>query len=134
MTNPQKEIKFLIVDDMGTLRKLINKQLNEIGHQNVTQGADGEAAWNLLEQHFNEKKPFDFIISDWNMPKMTGIELLKKVRGDERFNKLPFLMLTAETEKEKVADALASGVSNYILKPFTKEILMSKIDKIINKK
>ncbi len=121
-----KKIKILVVDDFATMRKVIRNLLKQSGYENVTEAEDGVAAMNVLKS-----TKIDFVISDWNMPNMTGIELLKAVRSDNELGAMPFLMVTAESLKENVVEAVKAGVSNYIVKPFTAEVLGEKIDKIL---
>ena len=121
-----KKIKILIVDDFATMRKVIRNLLKQSGYENVTEAEDGVAAMSVLKS-----TKIDFVISDWNMPNMTGIELLKAVRSDNELGAMPFLMVTAESLKENVVEAVKAGVSNYIVKPFTAEVLGEKIDKIL---
>ena len=121
-----KKIKILVVDDFATMRKVIRNLLKQSGYENVTEAEDGVAAMNVLKS-----TKIDFVISDWNMPNMTGIELLKAVRSDNELGAMPFLMVTAESLKDNVVEAVKAGVSNYIVKPFTAEVLGEKIDKIL---
>ena len=121
--NPKMRI--LIVDDFSTMRKIIKNILRQLGYENVVEADDGTTAWELLN-----KDAIDFIISDWNMPKMTCIELLRKVRGSEQYGSVPFLMVTAEAQQENIIEAVQAKVSNYIVKPFTPETLGQKIEKI----
>jgi two-component system, chemotaxis family, chemotaxis protein CheY len=121
-----KNLKILIVDDFATMRKVIRNLLKQGGFENVAEAEDGAAALKLLKS-----QPVDFIISDWNMPNMSGLELLKAVRADEELKELPFLMVTAEALKDNVVAAVKAGVSNYIVKPFTAEVLNEKIEKIV---
>jgi two-component system chemotaxis response regulator CheY len=121
-------MRILVVDDFATMRKVIKNLLRQIGYQNVTEAEDGVAALKELRS-----QKIDFVISDWNMPNMTGIELLRAVRADSELSSLPFLMVTAESLKENVLEAVKAGVSNYIVKPFTAEVLSEKIEKIIEK-
>lgn len=118
-------MKVLIVDDFATMRRIVKNILTQLGFKNFIEADDGSTAWDILQ-----KEQVDFIVSDWNMPKMTGIELLKKVRADERFQNIPFLMVTAEAQKENIVEAVKARVSNYIVKPFTPETLSEKIEKI----
>lgn len=115
----------LVVDDFATMRRIVSNLLREAGITNITEAEDGTEALRKLE---NGK--FKFIISDWNMPNMTGIELLRKVRASEEFADLPFLMVTAEAQQENIIEAVQAKVSNYIVKPFTAETLQQKINKI----
>ena len=121
-----KKIKILVVDDFATMRKVIRNLLKQSGYENITEAEDGVVAMNMLKS-----TKIDFVISDWNMPNMTGIELLKAVRSDNELGSMPFLMVTAESLKDNVVEAVKAGVSNYIVKPFTAEVLGEKIDKIL---
>lgn len=123
-----KNMKILVVDDFSTMRKVIKNLLKQVGYKNIIEAEDGVVALRILK---SEK--VGFVISDWNMPNMTGIELLKTVRADSDLSGLPFLMVTAEGLKENVMLAVKEGVSNYIVKPFTAEVLNEKIEKIIEK-
>ena len=120
-----KELKFLVVDDFSTMRRIIKNILRQLDLNNVVEADDGTTAWEVLN-----KDHIDFIISDWNMPQMTGIELLRKVRASEDFGHLPFLMVTAEAQQSNIIEAAQARVSNYIVKPFTAETMKQKIDKI----
>ncbi len=122
------KIKILVVDDFATMRSMIKNLFKEVGFVNIEEAKDGVQAYNKLKQG-----GFGFIASDWNMPNLDGLGLLKKIRGDEELKDLPFLMVTAEAEKEKIVQALQAGVNNYIVKPFTGEVLKSKIDAIFEK-
>jgi two-component system, chemotaxis family, chemotaxis protein CheY len=124
-----KNMRVLVVDDFSTMRRIIKNILRQLGMTNIVEADDGTTAWELLN-----KDQIDFIVSDWNMPKMTGIELLRKVRGSEEFADLPFLMVTAEAQQENIIEAVQAKVSNYIVKPFTAETLGQKIDKIFEKR
>ncbi len=126
--NPKMRI--LVVDDMNTMRKIIKGMLQKMGCDNITEADDGTPAWGLIQEAHAAGRPFEFIISDWNMPGMTGIDLLKNVRSKDEFKKVPFLMVTAEAEQSNVVVAVKAGVSNYIIKPFNPETLKAKIDKI----
>lgn len=119
----------LLVDDFATMRRIIKNILRQLHFTNIIEADDGTTAWELLQ-----KQKIDFIISDWNMPQMTGLELLRKVRGDERFKALPFLMVTAEAQQENILEAAQAGVSNYVIKPFTPDVLEQKIKKILQAK
>ena len=116
--------KILIIDDMATMRKIVSKTLKEFGFSDIQEATDGAMGWDLLSK---SEKPFELIISDWNMPNLTGIELLKKVRADNVYAKTPFILLTAESESAQVAEALKLGVSNYIVKPFSPDMLKQKL-------
>ncbi len=123
-----KDSKILIVDDFATMRKVIRNLLKQIGYENIVEAEDGVMALAELRS-----QKIEFVISDWNMPNMTGIELLREVRADESLSKTPFLMVTAESLKENVVEAVKAGVDNYIVKPFTAEVLNEKIGKIVAK-
>ncbi len=118
-------MRVLVVDDFSTMRRIVKNILRQIGFTNIVEADDGTTAWETLN-----KDKIDFIISDWNMPNMTGIELLRKVRASEEFGDLPFLMVTAEAQQENIIEAVQAKVSNYIVKPFTAETMKQKIDKI----
>ncbi|BCS87405.1 chemotaxis response regulator CheY [Pseudodesulfovibrio sediminis] len=120
-----KNMRVLVVDDFSTMRKIIKNILRQIGFTNIVEADDGSTAWEVLN-----KDNIDFIVSDWNMPTMSGIELLRKVRGSEEYADIPFLMVTAEAQQENIIEAVQAKVSNYIVKPFTPETLGQKIDKI----
>lgn len=125
-----KKAKILVVDDMSTMRKILKNMLNKMGHQNIQEAEDGQPAWEMIQNAHKDGQPFDFIVSDWNMPVMSGLELIKKIRESEEFKALPFLMVTAEAEQSNVVIAVKAGVSNFIVKPFSAVTLKEKIDKI----
>ena len=112
----------LVVDDFLTMRRIVRNQLEEIGFRDIDDAEDGESALRKLRS-----KEFHLIISDWNMQPMTGLEFLKEVRADRRLQRLPFIMVTAESKVENVKAAREAGVTNYIIKPFTAEVLRKKI-------
>ena len=118
-------MRVLVVDDFSTMRRIIKNILRQLGFNNIVEADDGSTAWDVLN-----KDKIDFVISDWNMPQMTGIDLLRKVRASEEFADMPFLMVTAEAQQENIIEAAQAKVSNYIVKPFTAETLKQKIDKI----
>ena len=118
--------RILILDDMSTMRKIVAKNLRELGYTEIFEAVDGKIGWDLLQKL---NPPIQFIISDWNMPNATGLDLLKLVRGDARFSKLPFILLTAEAEAHQVSQALVAGVTGYVVKPFTADGLKQAIDK-----
>ncbi len=115
----------LIVDDFATMRRIVKNILRQLGFTNISEADDGKTALKALK-----KKKYDLILSDWNMPGMPGIELLKAVRSDDELKDIPFLMVTAEAEKENIVEAVKLGVSNYIVKPFTAETMSEKLRKI----
>lgn len=128
-----KEIKFLVVDDFSTMRKLLKKSLMELGHNCIDEAENGESAWQLIEQAKKENRPYEFIISDWNMPQMSGIELLKKFRADASNAKIPFVMVTAESEQKQILEAIKNGCNDYIVKPFSPLTIKEKILRVFNK-
>ena len=123
-----KSMKILIVDDFSTMRRIIKNLLGELGYTNITEADDGSSALPMLKNG-----NFNFLVTDWNMPIMTGIELLKAVRADERLKTLPVLMVTAEAKREQIVEAAQAGVNGYIIKPFTAETLREKIGKIFER-
>lgn len=125
--------KILVVDDMKTMRMVMKKVLKDIGFSNIAEADDGASAWPIIEEARNSGEPFQLILSDWNMPKMPGIELLKKVRSDVKIKETPFLLVTAECEKDQVVSALQAGVNNYIVKPFTADMVKQKLTEVFNK-
>lgn len=120
-------IKILVVDDMPTIRDLVRNQLKNMGYKNVIEAADGEIALNMLISARMEGAPIELVISDWNMPKMTGLEFLKQVRASDEFAKLPFILLTSESERDQVTEAIMAGVSQYIVKPFAAKAFEEKL-------
>lgn len=122
--------KVLIVDDMMTMRKLVKKSLSEIGFTTFEEAENGQKAWLKL----NEVKDIGLIVSDWNMPEVTGLELLKRVRADAVLKVLPFVLLTAEAEAHQVKEALSLGVDNYVIKPFTTIGLQEKLEQVHKKR
>ncbi len=121
-----KDMKFLVVDDYSTMRRIVKNLLHDLGYANVTEADDGKTALPLLQNG-----SFDFLITDWNMPGMPGLDLLKAVRANDKLKKLPVLMLTAEAKREQIVEAAQAGVSGYVIKPFTAVTLKEKIDKIL---
>jgi two-component system, chemotaxis family, chemotaxis protein CheY len=122
------EIKFLIVDDFATMRRIVRNLLKEIGHQNADEAEDGQAALKMLKS-----SAYDFVVSDVNMPNMNGFDLLRQIRADAALKALPVLMVTAEAKKEDIITAAQAGASGYIVKPFTKATLEEKLAKILAK-
>ncbi len=125
--------KVLIIDDMRTMRMIVKKTLVGAGFTNITEADDGATAWPLLEQALASGSPFDLILSDWNMPQLSGLELLRRVRTHVRLKNTPFLMITAETEKTQIMEAAKLGVSSYIPKPFTQQIVVEKLEAVYKK-
>jgi two-component system chemotaxis response regulator CheY len=125
---PNQDMKILTVDDFSTMRRIIRNILRQLGYNNIIEADDGASALATLQT-----EPIDFIVSDWNMPNMTGLELLKAIRADAKLKEIPVLMVTAEALKENVVEAVKAGVNGYIVKPFTAETLKEKIDAIFEK-
>jgi two-component system chemotaxis response regulator CheY len=123
-----KSMKILVVDDFSTMRRIVRNLLGDLGYTNITEADDGKTAWPLLQAG-----SFDFVVTDWNMPGMTGIDLLRAIRGDARIAKTPVLMVTAEAQREQIVEAAQAGVNGYIIKPFTAQTLKEKIDKIFQR-
>lgn len=121
-----KDLTALVVDDFSTMRRIVKNILRDLEFKNILEAEDGMAAVSVLKA-----QKVDVIVSDWNMPKMTGLDLLKFVRSDDTLKNLPFLMITAESQKENVVAAVKAKVSNYIVKPFTAETLGEKLAKIL---
>lgn len=120
-------MKLLVVDDSSTMRRIIKNTLSRLGYENVLEGEDGVQGWNVL----NENVDMGMLITDWNMPEMNGLELVKKVRADARFADLPIIMVTTEGGKTEVITALKAGVNNYIVKPFTPQVLKEKLAAVL---
>ena len=121
-------MKILIVDDFATMRRIIKNLLRDLGFTNTHEADDGLTALPLLQTG-----NFDFLVTDWNMPGMTGYDLLKTVRADPKLKDLPILMVTAEAKREQIVAAAQAGVNGYIVKPFTTAVLKEKIDKIFER-
>ena len=125
--NPD-DLKFLIVDDFSTMRRIVRNLLKEIGYNNADEAEDGQIALNKLRNG-----AFNFVVSDINMPNMNGFELLREIRADEALKKMPVLLVTAEAKKEDIVLAAQLGANGYIVKPFTKATLEDKLVKIVQK-
>jgi two-component system, chemotaxis family, chemotaxis protein CheY len=126
MSDPK--MKFLVVDDFSTMRRIVRNLLKELGYTNVDEAEDGAVALQKLSSG-----GFDFVVTDWNMPNMTGIELLRAIRATAQLAHLPVLMITAEAKKENIIEAAQAGASGYIVKPFTAVTLSEKMSKIFEK-
>jgi two-component system chemotaxis response regulator CheY len=122
-------MKVLVVDDFATMRKIIRNILKQIGFTNIIEADDGANALAVIKQ-----ERIDFVVTDWNMPNMTGLELLKNIRATENAKGLPVLMVTAEGLADNVVDAVKAGVDNYVVKPFTAETVQEKIEQIFAKR
>jgi two-component system, chemotaxis family, chemotaxis protein CheY len=123
-----KNMKILIVDDFSTMRRIIKNLLRDLGFTNTQEADDGMTALPMLRNG-----DFDFLVTDWNMPGMTGIDLLKQVRADAKLVSLPVLMVTAEAKRDQIIEAAQAGVNGYVVKPFTAQVLKEKIDKIFER-
>jgi two-component system, chemotaxis family, chemotaxis protein CheY len=121
-----KSLRFLVVDDFSTMRRIVKNLLNDLGYSNVAEADDGNSALPMLQAG-----GIDFLVTDWNMPGMPGLDLLKAVRADPKLAKMPVLMLTAEAKREQIIEAAQAGVNGYVIKPFTAITLKEKIDKIL---
>jgi two-component system chemotaxis response regulator CheY len=121
-------MKILVVDDFSTMRRIIKNLLRDLGFTNISEADDGQTALPMLQNG-----DFDFLVTDWNMPGMTGIDLLKAVRADAKLQSMPVLMVTAEAKKDQIVEAAQAGVNGYVVKPFTAETLKEKIEKIFER-
>lgn len=125
--------KVLVVDDFKTMRKLVINSLAHCGLTNVQEADDGLTALPMIEEALAKGEPFGLVVSDWNMPKMQGIDLLKKVRANEKLKTLPFLLVTAEAEQKNIMEAIKEGVSNYVVKPFAPNTFQEKLTAVFKK-
>lgn len=123
-----KNMKILVVDDFSTMRRIIKNLLKDLGFTNVQEADDGNTALPMLVQG-----DFDFVVTDWNMPGMQGIDLLRAIRADDKLKHLPVLMVTAEAKKEQIVAAAQAGVNGYVVKPFTAATLKEKLEKIFER-
>ena len=123
-----KNMKILVVDDFSTMRRIIKNLLKDLGFTNIQEADDGTTALPMLQQG-----DFDFVVTDWNMPGMQGIDLLRAIRADSKLKSTPVLMVTAEAKKEQIIAAAQAGVNGYVVKPFTAATLKEKLDKIFER-
>lgn len=121
-------MKILVVDDFSTMRRIVKNLLRDLGFTNTHEADDGSTAWPMLQS-----SDFDFVVTDWNMPGMSGIELLHKIRADDRLKNIPVLMVTAEAKRDQIVAAAQAGVNGYVVKPFTAAALKEKIEKIFER-
>jgi len=121
-------MKILVVDDFSTMRRIIKNLLRDLGFQNVSEADDGNTALPMLQNG-----EYDFVVTDWNMPGMQGIDLLRAIRADARLAHIPVLMVTAEAKREQIIEAAQAGVNGYIVKPFTAATLKEKLDKVFER-
>jgi two-component system chemotaxis response regulator CheY len=126
--NIDRDMNILVVDDFSTMRRIVKNLLKELGFSKFDEADDGSRAWPMIQSG-----KYDFIVSDWNMPEMTGIDLLRKVRADEELKDTPFLLITAEAKRSQILEAAQAGVDGYIVKPFTAATLNEKIHKIFER-
>jgi two-component system chemotaxis response regulator CheY len=124
----KKDIKILVVDDFSTMRRIIKNLLRDLGFNNVVEADDGKTALPILQQG-----GIQFLVTDWNMPGMTGIDLVKLVRADPNLKSIPILMVTAEAKREQIIAAAQAGVNGYVVKPFTAAVLKEKLEKIFQR-
>ena len=122
------DLTFLVVDDFSTMRRIVSGLLRQCGASRILEAEDGVQALRIIES-----KPVDFVISDWNMPNMTGLDLLKTLRAHPKFSRMPVLLITAEGKKENIVEAAQAGADGYIVKPFTQDILQEKLTRILSK-
>lgn len=120
-------MRLLVVDDSSTMRRIIKNTLGRLGHKDVLEAEDGAVAWKVL----SENDDIDILITDWNMPEMNGLELVKKVRAEAKYEDMPIIMVTTEGGKSEVIVALRAGVNNYIVKPFTPAVLKDKLEDVL---
>ncbi len=120
-----KNMRILVVDDFATMRRIIKNLLGELGYNNLDEADDGKTAWPIMQTG-----EVDFLVTDWNMPGMTGLELVKAVRSDPNLKSTPILMVTAEAKKSQIVEAAQAGINGYVVKPFTAGTLNEKIDRI----
>ncbi len=123
-----KNMRILIVDDFSTMRRIVKNLLTDLGFTNTAEAEDGNSALTALRT-----STIDFVVTDWNMPGMTGIELLRSIRADDKLKHLPVLMVTAEAKREQIIEAAQAGVNGYIIKPFTAQTLQEKLGKIFER-
>lgn len=127
------ETRILVIDDMPSIRELVKNQLRAMGYKNIQEATDGEEGLKVLVQGNSAGQPVQLVISDWNMPKMKGLELLKQVRAVAEWQNLPFVLLTSESEREQVTEAVLAGVSQYIVKPFAAKVFEEKLKTVWTK-
>lgn len=125
--------KFLIVDDYRSMRKIIKNTLSEIGYNNTIEASDGLHAYEKLVEATTRRAPIEFIICDWNMPKMLGIDFLKKCKSEKIYADIPFIFVTAENDQQKIVEAVKAGVTDFVIKPFSPAILKSKFESYFKK-
>ena len=122
------KMRILVVDDFSTMRRIVRNLLGDLGFSNIAEADDGKSAWPMLAA-----ERFDLVVTDWNMPGMTGIDLLKKIRSEPATAKIPVLMVTAEAQRDQIVEAAKAGVNGYIITPFTAATLKEKLEKIFQR-
>lgn len=120
-------MRFLVVDDSSTMRRIIKNTLGRLGYKDILEAEDGAVAWDIMEKN----PEIDVLVTDWNMPEMNGLELVKKVRSNDEYEDMPIIMVTTEGGKTEVITALKAGVNNYIIKPFTPQVLKEKLEAVL---
>ena len=128
-----QDSRFIVIDDFATMRKIIKKVLTELGYSNIDEAEDGAKALPMIQLSVSSGKPYNCIISDWNMPNMQGIDLLKACRADASLKDLPFMLVTAEGEQKQIIEAAKAGVSDYVVKPFNAQTLKEKLQKVYDR-
>ena len=121
-------MKLLVVDDSSTMRRIIKNTLSRLGYKDLLEAEHGVEAWDIMD---TEGESIKILVTDWNMPEMNGLELVQKVRADDRFQEIPIIMVTTEGGKAEVITALRAGVNNYIVKPFTPQVLKEKLEAVL---
>lgn len=124
-----RSAKFLVIDDFATMRKIVEKMLSEMGYANVEEAVDGSSALIMLQKAAETDHPFDMVICDWNMPGISGLEVLRACRQNPALKDLPFIMVTCESEQSNILEAAHLGVSDYAVKPFSSKVFEAKIQK-----
>lgn len=128
-----QDAKFIVIDDFATMRKIIKKVLTELGYSNIDEAEDGAKALPMIQQSVASGQPYQCIISDWNMPNMQGIDLLKACKADDSLKAIPFMLVTAEGEQKQIIEAAKAGVSDYVVKPFNALTLKEKLQKVYDR-
>jgi len=128
-----QDSRFIVVDDFATMRKIIKKVLTELGYSNIDEAEDGAKALPMIQEAAKSGKGYHCIISDWNMPNMQGIDLLKACKADGALKNTPFMLVTAEGEQKQIVEAAQAGVSDYVVKPFNAQTLKEKLQKVYDR-
>ncbi len=124
------ETRILVVDDMPSIRELVKNHLKTMGYKDILEAENGEEALQKVFSLDAAGSPIQLVICDWNMPKMTGLEFLKQIRGNHAYQKLPFVLLTSEAERDQVTEAILAGVSQYVVKPFSGKVFEDKLKQV----